>query len=128
MTTFLNCNAKLKFSLVLTCKYQSADGVVDKDIIITPNTTYKISVADNEYGLVTYIGKIIDYTISNEKADSANLTKKYNDNLKVDTIKIDCSNKEESCVRTINISDIRFIDSYSTSGFQELERDIKTFK
>ena len=60
--------------------------------------------------------------------DSANLTKKYNDNLKVDTIKIDCSNKEESCVRTINISDIRFIDSYSTSGFQELERDIKTFK
>lgn len=116
MITFLNCEAKISFKLNLIVKYQGKKGIETKNIEIKPNTEYKISVADNEYGLVTYNCRIVNYTVDKKRV------------LEVDTLKLDCSSKEQSFLKTINVSDIRYIEEYLTDGFEEIKKEIKEFK
>lgn len=127
MITFLSCNANIKFQLQITIKYQDDSGVGENTLDIDSDTEYKISVADNDYGLKTYNCRITGYTISPYKLYGSYA----NPNMpitSVDTLTIDYSENGKSNVKVINVSDIRNLEAHSSKGFEEIVNDIPEFK
>lgn len=124
MISFLTCDARLTLRPILNISYQEKDKINSKRIEVDDSTIYKITVADNTLGLHTYNGRIIGFTIMDENTPLALLN-----DTKIDTIKLDCSDEQSSKIVCINVSDIRYIEEMSTSGFDEIvNRDIDTFK
>ena len=68
----------------------------------------------------------------NTKSNDATVMYYFDTNTKptvVDTLRIDYSENNMSKVTHINVSDIRYIEELSTSGFDEiLNREIPTFR
>lgn len=128
MISFLTCNAKAVLRLILEINYQEKNRIINKSFEVDNKTIYKITVADNMAGLRTYNGRIIGYTMCPEEE----VLSFVNSNTKptvVDTIKIDYSDEQSSHTTSINVSDIRYIEELSTSGFDEIiNRQIDTFK
>lgn len=127
MVTFLSCDAKVKYQLQLDVDYQSDKGKETKSIIVDSDTEYKLSIADNEYGLVTYNCRITGFTMQAGSYTPAIVNRKTK-LPKVDTLTIDYSEDGESHVRTINVADIRYIEAYTTKGMYELSPKIPDFK
>lgn len=124
MSTFLNCVGEAYFQLKLVLKYQEKDGLKTQEVFVNSKNDYKISVADNDYGITTYNCRIVGFTLAN-KPDSRSLVNYDKDGnvarfCEVDTIKIDCSEEGSSMVKTVNVTDIRFLEEYSTSGFEDM--------
>ena len=130
-TTFLNCVGEAYFNLRLVVRNQDKDGLKETSIDVKSNCTYKITVADNEYGINTYDCRIVGFTIANKPDNRSlvNYDKKGNiaKYCEVDTIKIDCSEDGRSEVRSINVADIRSIEEFSTDGIQDVTT-IENFK
>lgn len=127
MITFLSCNAKVKFQLLLDIQYQDKEGRKGKQLEIDSDTQYKISVADNDYGLITYNCRVTGYTINAGNTPAAIVNRRTKP-MAVDTLTIDYSENGESNVTSINVSDIRYIEAYSTSGLDEINSKIPDFK
>ena len=127
MITFLSCNANIKFQLQITIKYQDDSGVGEKTLDIDSDTEYKISVADNDYGLKTYNCRIVSYTCSPCKLYGS-YANPNNSMAIADTLTIDYSENGKSNVKVINVSDIRNLEAHSSKGFEEIVNDIPEFK
>lgn len=125
---FLTCKAKAILNLVLEVDFQGKNGIRKKIIQVDSDTVYKITVADNMAGLMTYNCRIVGYTMATEKE----VLSYVNNNTKptaVDTLKLDCSDNNMSKTISINVSDIRNIEELSTSGFDEIvNREVPTFR
>lgn len=131
MISFLTCEAKCVVKLVLDLSYQEKNKIVKNTFEVSTDKVYKITVADNMTGLRTYNAKIIGYTM-NTKSNDATVMYYFDTNTKptvVDTLRIDYSENNMSKVTHINVSDIRYIEELSTSGFDEItNRDVPTFR
>ena len=129
MISFLTCEAKAVLTLRLTVSYQKKDRIVKKAFEISSDKIYKITVADNMAGLYTYNARITGYTISGNIEELSSVNHYKPTIATVDTIKLDYSEDNVSKTTSINVSDIRYIEELSTSGFDEiLNREIPTFK
>ncbi len=128
MISFLTCNANAVLKLILNISYQEKDKIKSKSIEVDTDTIYKITVADNMLGLNTYNGRIISFTMNTEDTP-LNFVNSNTKPIVVDTIKLDCSDEQSSKIVYINVSDIRYIEEMSTSGFDEIvNREIDTFR
>lgn len=127
--SFLSCNAKAVLKLVLEVSYQRKDRIAKQVLQVDSDKIYKITVADNMTGLRTYNCRIIGYTMCN--TDEV-LTCYANDDTTptvVDTLKIDYSDDNKSCVTNINVADIRYIEEIYTGGIEVIfDKDVPTFK
>lgn len=131
MISFLTCEAKCILKLVLNISYQEKDKVCNQIFEVSSDKVYKITVADNMTGLRTYNARITGYTM-NTKSNSALVLYYANTDIEptvVDTLKIDYSEDNMSRTTSINVSDIRYIEELSTSGFDEItNREVPTFR
>jgi len=128
MISFLTCNAKATLNLSLEVTYQDKDKIHTHVYYIDSDKIYKLTVADNMAGLVTYNCRITGYS----SFVDCNTLKCINQNTKpivIDIIKIDYSEDNKSLCKSINVNDIRYIEELSTSGFDEItNREVPTFK
>lgn len=128
MINFLKCEAKAVIKLILDLSYQEGRDIAHKIIEVDTDTVYKITVADNNYGIKTLNGRIVSFTMCPERE----VLSFVNQNTKpsvVDTITMDCSDDRTSNICTVNVSDIRSVEEICDSGFEEINRkDIATFK
>ena len=127
--SFLSCNAKAVLKLVLEVSYQRKNAIAKQVLQVDSDKIYKITVADNMTGLRTYNCRIIGYTMCN--TDEV-LTCYANDDTTptvVDTLKIDYSDDNKSCVTNINVADIRYIEEIYTGGIEVIfDKEVPTFK
>lgn len=132
MSTFLNCKGEAYFQLKLVLRYQEREGLKVQEVFVNSKNDYKITVADNEYGVCTYNCKIVGFTLANkpDPRSLVNYDKEGNSAgyCEVDTIKIDCSEAGSSMVKTINICDIRFIEEFTTEGFEYITNHVENFR
>lgn len=129
MINFLTCEAKAVIKLMLDLSYQEGRDIVHKIIEVDTDTVYKITVADNNYGIKTLNGRIVSFTMCPERE----VLSFVNQNTKpsvVDTITMDCSDDRTSNICTVNVSDIRSIKEICDSGFEDISqtRQVPTFK
>lgn len=129
MINFLKCEAKAVIKLMLDLSYQEGRDIVHKIIEVDTDTVYKITVADNNYGIKTLNGRIVSFTMCPERE----VLSFVNQNTKpsvVDTITMDCSDDRTSNICTVNVSDIRSVKEICDSGFEDISqtRQVPTFK
>lgn len=126
---FLSCNGQAVIKLELKFAFQDQKGkVFNTDIEVSPDKVYRVVAADNTAGIVTYIGRIVAFTMCPETETLSFV----NNNTKptvVDTITMDCSKDNKSERVILNIGDLRAIEELSTSGFDEIvNREVPTFR
>lgn len=130
MINFLKCEGQAVLKLVLKVSYQ-LDNAIDYEVVeVNTDSIYNISVADNDYGLKHLNGRIIAFTLCNEREVLSFVNEKTKPSV-VDTITVDCSGDGVSDIKRINVCDIRNISELKDFGFEEIERDkkdIDTFK
>lgn len=127
MINFLKCEAKAVIKLILDVAFQDK-GVTHELIEVNTDNVYKITVADNNYGIKTLNGRIVSFTICPER-EVLSFVNQNTRPFVVDTITIDCSDDRTSNICTVNVSDIRSVEEICDSGFEEINRkDIATFK
>lgn len=130
MINFLKCEGQAVLKLVLKVSYQLDNAIGYEVVEVDTNSVYNISVADNDYGLKHLNGRIIAFTLCNEREVLSFVNEKTKPSI-VDTITVDCSDDGVSDIKRINVSDIRNIKELKDSGFEEIKRDTKdidTFK
>jgi hypothetical protein len=125
---FLSCNASAVIKLILNLNYNKNGKTITNNIEVSSDKIYKVSAIDNETGMRTYVGRIVSFTMTPEM-DSLSFV---NNNTKpsiVDTITVDYSDNRESRKVSLNVTDIRYVEEVSTSGFDEIvNREVPTFK
>lgn len=131
MITFLSCEGEAYFSLRIKIKNQGPKGVKEAIFPIDSKKQYKISVFENDKGFNTYNCRVVGFTMANKPDPKSfvNFDKKGNVEkfCVVDTLKIDYSEEEISNVKSINVSDIRFIEVYDNTVFEDM-RQITDFR
>ena len=131
MITFLDCVGEAYFQLRLKVRNQTPNGLKEDIIPIDSKREYKMTVFDSECGLNTYNCKIIGFTMANKPDTKSFVNFDKEGNVEkfcvVDTLTIDYSEQECSNIKTINVSDIRFIHEYRTDIFENIV-DIQNFK
>lgn len=125
MITFLKCKANAYMKLKVLLSYQKDNKVKDIVLDIDQSKEYKISITDNDYGLLTTTCRIIGFTLTN--SDSKSIVNKETKPYTVDTITIDYSSDGESKVIKINVSDIRFLEEINKDDFEDMT-NIKEFR
>lgn len=125
MITFLKCKANAYMKLKVLLSYQKDNKIKDIVLDIDQSKEYKISITDNDYGLLTTTCRIIGFTLTN--SDSKSIINKETKPYTVDTITIDCSSDGESKVIKVNVSDIRFLEEINKDDFEDMT-NIKEFK
>jgi hypothetical protein len=114
----------MTLGITITLSYQDGCGkITNKEVTVDKNTVYKVTVADNNFGMTTFNGRISTFTVRlpeiwEEMPTYVDLNKITDFN--VDTIIIDCSDKGQSRQVSINVGDIRSIEVLSTSGLDEI--------
>ena len=125
MITFLKCKANAYMKLKVLLSYQKDNEVKDIVLDIDQSKEYKISITDNDYGLLTTTCRIIGFTLTN--SDSKSIINKETKPYTVDTITIACSSDGESKVIKVNVSDIRFLEEINKDDFEDMT-NIKEFR
>lgn len=125
MITFLKCKANAYMKLKVLLSYQKDNKVKDIVLDIDQSKEYKISITDNDYGLLTTTCRIIGFTLTN--SDSKSIVNKETKPYTVDTITIDYSSDGESKVIKVNVSDIRFLEEINKDDFEDMT-NIKEFR
>lgn len=125
MITFLKCKANAYMKLKVLLSYQKDNEVKDIVLDIDQSKEYKISITDNDYGLLTTTCRIIGFTLTN--SDSKSIVNKETKPYTVDTITIDYSSDGESKVIKVNVSDIRFLEEINKDDFEDMT-NIKEFR
>lgn len=128
MINFLKCDAKAVIRLLLDLSYQRGREIEHKVIEVDTDTPYKVTVADNNFGITTLNGRIVSFTIGTARE----ILSCVNQNTKpsiVDTITMDCSDNGESIIKTINVCDIREVIELSDTGIENISGSvINTFR
>lgn len=131
MITFLSCEGEAYFSLRIKIKNQGPKGNIEQIYPIDSAKEYKISVFETDKGLNTYNCRIVGFTMANKPDPKSfvNFDKKGNVEkfCVVDTLKIDYSEEETSNIKSINVSDIRSIEVYDNTVFEDM-RSIEDFR
>lgn len=131
MITFLSCEGEAYFSFRIKIKNQGPKGNIEQIYPIDSAKEYKISVFETDKGLNTYNCRIVGFTMANKPDPKSfvNFDKKGNVEkfCVVDTLKIDYSEEETSNIKSINVSDIRSIEVYDNTVFEDM-RSIEDFR